>query len=189
MYYSIFIEYCAADLFLTELFKFSCGEINYLLWRWWYRTRRQCYEIKLAVLIVFWFFLFFLLKRKLMLILDFSSVCQRKLVENILFLRTRWGSNSADICWPLSRLGVKQSLLFWCCRGVSRMQDSLFNKKNSNICLLSELFLSISCVVNNRACYDVIEEWDSHRNQNWLYQKKHICCCCPWCWKTLCVLK
>ena len=26
MYYSIFIEYCAADLFLTELFKFSCGE-------------------------------------------------------------------------------------------------------------------------------------------------------------------
>ena len=134
-------------------------------------------------------FPFFLLKRKLMLILVFSSVCQRKLVENILFLRTRWGSNSADIFWPLSRLGVKQSLLFWCCRGVSRMQDSLFNKKNSNICLLSELFFSISCVVNNRACYDVIEEWDSHRNQNWLYQKKHICCCCPWCWKTLCVLK
>ena len=34
-------------------------------------------------------FPFFLLKRKLMLILVFSSVCQRKLVENILFLRTR----------------------------------------------------------------------------------------------------
>ena len=56
-------------------------------------------------------FSFFLLKRKLTRILIFSSGCQRKLVENILFLRTR-DSNSADICWPLSRLGEKQSLLF-----------------------------------------------------------------------------
>ena len=26
MYYNVFIEYCAADLSLTGLFKFSCGE-------------------------------------------------------------------------------------------------------------------------------------------------------------------
>ena len=26
MYYNVFIEYCAGDLSLTGLFKFSCGE-------------------------------------------------------------------------------------------------------------------------------------------------------------------
>ena len=40
--------------------------------------------------------------------------------------------------------------------------------------LLVSFFFSISCVVNNWACYDVIEEWDSHRNQNWPYHKKYI---------------
>ena len=150
-------------------------------------------------------FSFFLFKRKLTRILVFSSGCQRKLVENILFLRTR-DSNSAGICWPLSRLGEKQSLHFSCCKGVSRMQDSLFNEKTtmsasysiasekgepSRMChififvllvanfflhflLLVSFFFSISCVANNWACYDVIEGWDSHRNQNWLYQKNIV---------------
>ena len=31
MYYNIFIEYCAGDLSLTGLFKFSCGENQLLI--------------------------------------------------------------------------------------------------------------------------------------------------------------
>ena len=56
-------------------------------------------------------FPFFLLKRKLTRTLVFSSGCQRKLVENILFLRTR-DSNSQAFADPYQGLARNKLCFF-----------------------------------------------------------------------------